>query len=85
MDPDISAFKSCQRTTRVPSTALDIQYLVKLYNIISDLNKEAADLESSKLLKTGRPNGRRILQTKRICKKSLLSKCLNCRCQRGIY
>ncbi len=52
MESQVVAYKSSQRFAKIPSCTFDVAYLKKLFEILNDINREAAQLEISKLNKT---------------------------------
>ena len=51
MDQPIYTYKSNQRFSKIPSCTFDIKYFKKLFEIISDINREAAEIEVNVLNK----------------------------------
>ena len=45
VEPPVWTYKSNQRFSKIPSCTLDITYLRKLFEILSNINKEAAQIE----------------------------------------
>jgi len=51
MDQPVYTYKSKQRFSKLPSCTFDIKYLKKLFEILNDINKEAAEIELNDLNK----------------------------------
>jgi hypothetical protein len=51
VEPPVWTYKSNQRFSKIPSCTLDIIYLRKLFEIFSNINKEAAQIELSNVEK----------------------------------
>jgi len=51
MEQPVYTYKSKQRFSKIPSCTIEIKYLKKLFEILNDINKEAAEIELNVLNK----------------------------------